>query len=286
MSIPFLKWAGGKRWLAAYVSELLPSHFENYIEPFLGSAAMFGAIKPTRALLSDVNEELINTYLQVCDDPAGIEAALQELQGLHSDLYYYAKRAESPTRPLERAARFIYLNRTCFNGIYRVNQRGQFNVPRGTKNSVVLPNDDFASAAQILARAKIACQDFEVTISKAQKGDLVFCDPPYTVAHNNNGFVRYNEQMFSWNDQVRLKEALVQASSRGALVLLTNAAHESIRSLYEPSGFTCIRIGRQSVIGGGNQYRGSYAEYLIANYPLRLFGPELESANAPQVALH
>jgi DNA adenine methylase len=121
------------------------------------------------------------------------------------------------------------LNRTCFNGIYRVNLRGAFNVPKGTKSAVVLPTDDFSEAQRLLRRAKLLDGDFEEVIDQAQSGDLVFADPPYTVRHNNNGFIKYNEKLFSWDDQERLARVLTRAAKRGVKVVATNADHREIR---------------------------------------------------------
>lgn len=280
---PFLKWAGGKRWLSAYTHELLPEEYNHYFEPFMGGAAMFGAIQPSAATLADVNAELVNCYKQVADKPTVILGGLMQLQTLHSEETYYRIRSENPIDDVERAIRFLYLNRACFNGIYRVNQSGQFNVPKGTKETILFPYDDFPAASALLKSAEIVISDFEPVIDIAKSGDFVFCDPPYTVAHNNNGFVRYNERMFSWEDQVRLKDTLIRASSRGVLILLTNAAHSSIKDLYAGTEFDCRAVSRQSVIGGGRGYRGEYGEFLISNYALPLFNESAASMRTPSV---
>lgn len=135
---PFLKWPGGKRWFVANFADLLPTNFEQYVEPFLGSGALFFHLRPKRSLLADVNRELMDTYRAVRDDPAGVERVLQRYHRDHDAGHYYAIRAARLRAPTTRAARFIYLNRTCFNGIYRVNQGGVFNVPIGTKTAVVV----------------------------------------------------------------------------------------------------------------------------------------------------
>jgi DNA adenine methylase len=163
----------------------------------------------------------------------------------------------------QKAARFIYLNRTCWNGLYRVNLNGEFNVPIGTKTSVLLGSDDFPSTSQTLQSATLIAGDFEVAIDQAQAGDVVFCDPPYTVRHNNNGFVKYNEQLFVWQDQVRLKDSLERAQARGARVFVTNADHESVRELYS-GNFKTTALKRFSPIGGTNAVRGKYSELLIS----------------------
>lgn len=270
-SFPFLKWAGGKRWLSSYAAHLAPRSYNTYVEPFLGGGAMFGAIAPEVAVLSDVNRELINCYKVIKDEPSRLFSSLSEFQKSHSKDFYYEVRDANSKDDFDRALRFIYLNRSCFNGLYRVNREGKFNVPKGTKDNIIFPYDDFCAVSKLLKGADLRHGDFETVVDGAVRDDFLFCDPPYTVAHNNNGFVRYNEQMFSWSDQVRLRDALVRASRRGVKILLTNAAHSSIEKLYAPLGFECRGVGRQSVIGGGNKYRGEYAEFLISNYPLPIF---------------
>ncbi|NBB17372.1 Dam family site-specific DNA-(adenine-N6)-methyltransferase [Caulobacter sp. SLTY] len=281
---PFLKWAGGKRWLSPYAHALAPAEFGRYFEPFLGAGAFFGALEPPAAMLSDCNAELINCFVTMRDQPDHLYSIMQRHQENHSDEYYYLIRSVSYLSALEKAGRFLYLNRTCFNGIYRVNQQGKFNVPRGTKSSVLFAHDDFSKASRLLASARIEVCDFESTISAAGEGDFVFCDPPYTVSHNNNGFVRYNEKMFSWSDQIRLRDCLKAANERGVRFLVTNAAHYSIRDIYQSPGFFINPVSRASVIGGGNQYRGRYSEFLISNYQPDFFGSarDLPKARAAQ----
>ena len=195
---PFLKWPGGKRWFVRDHAELLPADFRVYREPFLGGGAVFFHLAPRRAVLSDTNRELIATYRAIKADALSIERRLRRHQSMHDGDHYYRTRNAPCTRdPRTEVARFLYLNRTCFNGIYRVNLRGVFNVPRGTKTAVVLPTDDFAEVRRLLRRAKLEACDFEPAIDRAEPDDLVFADPPYTVRHNNNGFVKSNETLLS-----------------------------------------------------------------------------------------
>ena len=182
---------------------------------------------------------------------------------LHSKEYYYSVRASLPQSIYQRAARFIYLNRTCWNGLYRVNRVGNFNVPIGTKNNVLLDTDDFERIARILQTATIMNSDFETIIDSAQEGDFIFADPPYTVKHNNNGFVKYNEDMFKWEDQIRLHDAIVRATNRNVKILVTNANHASIIELY--SDFKKMVISRASVIAASSNNRGKYEELIIKN---------------------
>jgi DNA adenine methylase len=181
---------------------------------------------------------------------------------MHSDDYYYTIRDERPDGLIERAARVIYLNRTCFNGIYRVNLAGEFNVPRGTKTAVLLDTDCFEAMASLLARAQLRLSDFEALIDEAVKGDFIFADPPYTVRHNYNGFIKYNEKLFSWDDQERLAAALIRAVDRGAKVA-TNADHESVRRLYRNTGLRTRHVSRFSAISANAKSRKQFSELII-----------------------
>jgi len=258
---PFLKWAGGKRWFALG-HQIIKAPTGRYFEPFLGSAAVFFSLRPDRAVLSDMNSELINTYRAISEDWRSVEQKLHAHHRKHSKEYYYAMRASRPRSSTGRAARFIYLNRTCWNGLYRVNRKGEFNVPLGTKTSVVLDSDNFEAAAELLRRTVLVCGDFEQQIDLATHGDVVFADPPYTVKHKFNGFVKYNETLFAWKDQERLCAALRRAKERGAEVVLTNADHESIRELYR-DGFGIVEASRYSSIAGRGGTRGQYSELII-----------------------
>lgn len=261
--LPFLKWAGGKRWLSDRILQLASPIHGRYIEPFLGGGAVFFALKPERALLSDVNAELINTYSAIRDDHEKVFSLLKVHHLAHSKEYYYRVRSYKPRCEYRKAARFIYLNRTCWNGLYRVNLNGQFNVPIGTKSSVLMPTDDWPTLSALLGSAQLACGDFADSIAQAEEGDLVFADPPYTVKHNLNGFIKYNDSLFSWNDQIRLRDAALSAKRRGARVIVTNAHHESIKDLYQQH-FHLESVSRASVLAGSAIHRGRYEELLIS----------------------
>lgn len=260
--IPFLKWAGGKRWLTERHLGLLNENCERYIEPFLGSGAVFFRLMPRNALLADTNLRLIETFCAIRDDWHSVEMALQQHQEKHSKDYYYEVRSKNPKSASAKAAQFIYLNRTCWNGLYRVNLEGRFNVPIGTKTNVILDTDNFEKISKLLADTDIRCCDFEDSISDAGEGDFVFADPPYTVKHNHNGFVKYNEALFSWDDQIRLKDCVADAVNRGARVVVTNAHHDCVKELYKGLG-TFTKLSRASVISGDYRARGKYEELLI-----------------------
>jgi DNA adenine methylase len=260
---PFLKWAGGKRWFVSRFLRWFPAGYEVYHEPFLGSGAVFFGLRPKRAQLSDANSKLIETYQAIQTEWSLVWRYLQDFSRDHSDAFYYEMREETFRSKAKEAARFIYLNRTCFNGIYRENLRGFFNVPRGTKDTVVFPDDDFQALAKSLKGAKVVVADFEVALDRVGKNDVAFVDPPYTVKHNNNGFVKYNQKIFSWADQVRLRDAVRRAEQRGAKVLVTNANHASILELYHGMGEARV-LSRRSVIASSPRARGGYDELAIA----------------------
>lgn len=231
---PFLKWPGGKRWVVPQLLNVLGSfRFERYFEPFLGGGALFFALRPSRAILSDLNPDLINTYVQVKRNSASITRELRRL--LVSAETYERIRANAPTSRLERAVRFLYLNRTAFGGIYRLNRDGAFNVPfgGGQRTPEALWRDSLlSSAARVLKPATLLACDFEKATVGAGEDDLIYCDPTYTVAHSNNGFVRYNERNFAWDDQKRLASCCKRLARRGAVVLVTNAAHKEVIDLF------------------------------------------------------
>lgn len=259
---PFLKWAGGKRWLVDKHSDLLDVEFDRYIEPFLGSGAVFFSLAPCSSILCDKNEELIEAYSAIKNDWQLVFAYLKKHNSNHSKEYYYKIRSAKFRTPHTRAARFLYLNRTCWNGLYRVNLKGEFNVPMGTKTKVVMDDDDFEKVSENLANSELLAGDFELALEKAGAGDFVFVDPPYTIKHNYNGFVKYNESIFSWQDQERLRDLVSEATTRGAKVIVTNASHDSIRDLYYNIG-EITTLNRASVISGKANARGTYDEVVI-----------------------
>jgi DNA adenine methylase len=261
---PFLKWAGGKRWLAPKVALEIGVVHGNYIEPFLGGGAVYFALRPDHAILSDVNADLIDTYRVVKRAWRVLTTQLVAHQRLHSATHYYHVRGRYPSSQIERAARFIYLNRTCWNGLYRVNLDGQFNVPLGTKTKVLEDVEEFGPLSRTLQSATLRVADFQIAIDAAERGDVIFADPPYTVRHKFNGFIKYNECLFSWDDQMRLRESLAAAKQRGARIFLTNADHESIRKLYARD-FKITEMARYSAISGTGGSRGNFAELLITD---------------------
>lgn len=260
---PFLKWAGGKRWFVQKHADLLPKTYGRYIEPFLGGGSVYFHLQPKSALLGDTNPDVIAAYRGIKENWKTLVRSLRCHERKHSDEHYYTVRAGAPKGAIQRASRMLYLNRTCFNGIYRVNLRGEFNVPRGSKDGVILGTDKFEEISRLLKNADIRQADFEVLIDEAQLGDFVFADPPYTVRHNLNGFVKYNEKLFSWQDQERLAAALIRARDRGAQVVSTNANHASVRDLYEGHDFHLLTTSRFSSISASAKNRKQFEELII-----------------------
>jgi DNA adenine methylase len=263
---PFLKWAGGKHWLVQWVSELAPATFGRYYEPFLGAGWFFFSLRPRLATLSDKNNELVDTYKSVAANPEGVLRALSAMR--YSRDRYYEIRASSPRSDVRAAARFIYLNRTAWNGLYRVNHEGRFNVPFGT---FVRPLDRVADrvvrAASVLRRVRICRGDFEAMLVSAEPGDFVYLDPPYVSAHRDNGFDRYNAKVFGWADQIRLRDVIHELTKRDVQVLMSNADHPSIQKLYRELQIT--RISRKSLVAGSTTHRTAVTELLLSNYRFR-----------------
>jgi DNA adenine methylase len=226
---------------------------------------VFFHLAPQHAILADTNSELVNAYRCLKKHAKVIEKRLAGLQQKHAETLYYRIRAMRPTGAIDQAVRFLYLNRTCFNGIYRVNLRGEFNVPIGTKECVAYPEGYLQDIATCLRHASIHVADFEQTIDRAEANDFVFADPPYTVMHNNNNFVKYNAKLFSWTDQVKLASAVKRAVQRGAVVMISNADHESVRELYRDFG-THHRVDRTSILAADLLDRRKTTELVITSY--------------------
>lgn len=260
---PLLKWAGGKTWLLKQLQEFLPKSYNNYHEPFVGGGAFFlNYNNGEKRFLSDTNEELINFYLAIKHSHHSLHSELLSYE-TNKD-FYYNVREQSFEDKIKKAARFYYLNQHCYNGLYRVNRKNKFNVPYGRPVRDFEPNiDEFTLASQQLANTEVFCGDFEESLKNIKENDLVFLDPPYTVAHNLNGFVAYNQKIFSWADQERLAKYIEKIKDIGAYYILTNANHQSTIELYGTLGNISI-IERHSTIGNLNS-RKRISEILLSN---------------------
>lgn len=256
---PLLKWTGGKRLLTSRITPHLQG-YKRYYEPFFGGGAVFFQLTPSQSVLSDLNPELINCYEVTKQNPEELIDRLRRLK--NSEENYYLVRASSPRSKVSRAARFIYLCTLSFNGIYRVNLSGQFNVPYGRKEHLK-PCDIplIRSISQQLQSCELVCADFEAVANDANAGDCVYFDPPYTVAHGNNGFVKYNEKIFSWKDQERLAVLASVLARRGVKVVISNADHPSLRNLYKT--FEVETVERWSKISAATTGRKKITECIF-----------------------
>ncbi|MCT7951815.1 DNA adenine methylase [Ancylothrix sp. C2] len=263
---PFLKWAGGKTQLLEQYQPYFPASLETYYEPFLGGGAVFFNWQPKQAFLSDINGELINTYCCVRDEVEALIMLLQEHQLKHNKDYYYEMRAGGCGSNLERAARFIYLNKTCFNGLYRENSKGQFNVPVGRyKNPSICNPDLLRSASAALKFAQIEVKSFDAVLELARDSrDFVYFDPPYHPISNTSNFTSYSRFSFSENDQIRLKDTFAILANRGVKVMLSNSDCFLIRELYQDFKIHVISASRS--INSNTKKRGKITELLITSY--------------------
>lgn len=261
---PFLRWAGGKSWFHDNLSRLLKgNNFTGYYEPFLGGGSVFLSLdlREIPTTLADANRELIDTYIAVRDSPKKIIKYLSSYTNTAE--FYYSLRAQEPADKYEKAARFIYLNHTSFNGLYRVNSNGKYNVPYGRRKFNTEIFESIREAGKALKGVHLLSGDFAKRIKVIREGTLVFLDPPYTVS-NNNGFIAYNQKLFSLEDQERLAEYIGYIKKQGAYFILTNAAHKEIKNIFKDTG-RCIEVQRQNSIGGRNARRGITSEYVFTN---------------------
>ena len=258
---PFLRWAGGKQWLSSQLAKLIPSSVGTYYEPFLGGASLYFQALPDSAVLADVNPRLVETYQALRDEPLELIAVL--LNWVNDKETYYRVRSIEFLDVPHRAAQFIYLNRVCWNGLYRVNRQGKFNVPFGNHGRAVADANHLVEVSQALQGAVVSCGDFEETVAHAEEGDFIYFDPPYTSLHSNNGFRQYNETLFSWEDQRRLGRTAARLSELGCHVVVSNANHDGILELYP--GFSHKRVTRHSVLAANPKFRRVTTELLIAS---------------------
>lgn len=261
---PFLRWAGGKRWLKKEIDELVNiNNYVNYHEPFVGGGAILFHLKPNNAFISDSNKDLIDTYLAVKQNPNEVISYLKSLDKDKDS--YYLIRSQNFTNVFQKAAQFIYLNQMSFNGIYRVNANGGYNVPYGKRDKYEFDYENILLVSDFLQNTTIQHCDFQESLVNIGESDLVFLDPPYTIAHNLNGFVQYNQKIFSLEDQYRLNDAINQIKEIGANYILTNAAHKKVREIFDKENDTRLEVSRASVVGGRISSRGQYSEYLFTN---------------------
>lgn len=263
---PFLKWAGGKTQLLQQYIPYLPEKFSTYYEPFLGGGALFFHLRARRSLLMDINPELVNVFCCVRDRVQELIEHLRVHREHHCSDYYYHVRACPEGSEIERAARLIYLNKTCFNGLYRENSKGRFNVPIGRyKNPAICDPELLYAASEVLKTAQIEQNPFESVLDYASSSqDFVYFDPPYYPISPTSRFTAYNRYAFTQADQIRLRETFVKLANRGVKVMLSNSDCPFIRELYQD--FTIHTILATRSINSKATRRGKITEVLVTSY--------------------
>jgi DNA adenine methylase len=265
-ALPLVKWSGSKASVVDRLVGLAPAAFGAYHEPFVGGGAVFFALRPKTAFLADLNAELVNLYVIVRDEPEALITALARHDNTAE--HYYAVRGIHPDAlpSVERAARTLFLNRTCFNGLYRVNRHGLFNVPYGSQPyTTFFYPETLRSTHRALVGVDISSHDFEVSAERARSGDFVYLDPPYTSGlRGGRGSMRYQAAGFSEADEQRLADVVRQLERRGCLVMMSNADSATTRKLYRGFRIDSFSVGRN--VGGHVGRRGVAAEIVVRNY--------------------
>jgi len=271
---PFVKWVGGKRGLLSQILPLFPKEFNNYFEPFVGGGAVFfelyakGLLVDKKIHLSDINSELINAYIVVKEKPNRLIQNLEYYKKVHSKEFYYKireldrKENYQDLSDVEKATRFIYLNKTCFNGLYRVNKKGYFNTPIGSyKNPNIADSDTILSASEALQNAIIKHQPFQEVLKEAKKDDLVYFDPPYYPLNKTSNFTSYDSNCFLENEQFELFEVFDKLVQKGAKVVQSNSDTKFIKELYKSYDISIVNANR--FINSKSSGRGKISEVLI-----------------------
>jgi DNA adenine methylase len=265
---PIVKWVGGKTRLLGELAARAPTSFRRYLEPFVGGAALFFHLRPRAALLSDTNAELIACYRAVQDEVDAVIAALERHREQHSEAYYSAVRygwnADARTAPAERAAAFLYLNKTCYNGLWRVNSRGRFNVPAGRYvNPSILDAERLRAASAALRGAACELAPFEAVLDEARGGDFVYFDPPYHPLSATADFTSYTAAGFTAADQERLASVFARLDDRGCAVMLSNSDTPFTRRLY--ARWRVERVLAPRAINSRADRRGAVGEIIVRN---------------------
>lgn len=271
---PFLKWAGGKRQLLPAIAKYIPAKYQEYYEPFIGAGAVLFALQPNHSTIADTNSELINCYRVIKEQPEELLTLCQQHQENNSKEYYYQLRQQDrqddfqDRSPVERAARIIYLNKTCFNGLFRVNSSGQFNVPYGRyKNPVIANPEIIRTISTYLNRAKVRIlnDDFERAVAGARKGAFIYFDPPYHPLSDTSSFTGYSMNGFGKTEQERLKNLCDELTDRGCQILASNSAAPWIESLYNDPRYEIVEVKATRAINTVSSKRGKIDEVLIHN---------------------
>ncbi len=271
---PFLKWAGGKRQLLPEIKKIIPSNYTKYYEPFVGAGSVLFSIQPKKAVINDTNRELINCYRTIKENPEELLELCQQHKKRHSKEHYYKLRAKDRRNDfkllssVERAARIIYLNKTCFNGLFRVNSRGQFNVPYGKYSNPCIADPSVIRAVSAYlndASVTILEGDFDRAVARARKGAFIYFDPPYHPISDTSSFTGYSINGFGEAEQTRLRDTCNKLSDRGCQVLVSNSNADFIRDLYDDPRYEIVEIKAGRSINAVGSKRGKISEVLIYN---------------------
>ena len=268
---PFLKWAGGKRQLLPEIRKYVPKQFDTYYEPFVGAGAVLFDLQPKKAMINDINVELVNTYQVIREHVDELVETLKKHKN-DKDYYYHIRNLDRTAEfhqlsMIERSARMIYLNKTCFNGLYRVNRQGQFNVPYGKyKNPNIVNEEVLRAVHHYLTNNDITILnvDFVQAVETAKAGDFIYFDPPYDPVSETASFTSYSLGGFDRDDQLRLRDLFIELHERGCYVLLSNSATEFIQDIY--ADFHVELVSASRAINSVASKRGKIAEVLVRNY--------------------
>jgi len=266
---PFLKWAGGKRKLCQFLAATGPKSWNKYFEPMVGGGALYFHLHPKESFLSDSNPELVNAYKVLRDKPLEL---IEHLKGHKDSEEYYYKLREldrsetfAQTDSVSRASRLIYLNKTCYNGLFRVNSKGQFNVPYGKyENSFTVPEAELLLASEALQGTDIALGSYQNIENLVNKDDFVYFDPPYLPVSSTSSFTSYTREPFGINEQVELRNFCERLSAKGAKIMVSNSNNEFIRGLY--SDFKTHEVLAARAINSKSDKRGKILELVLTNY--------------------
>jgi len=282
---PFVKWAGGKAQLIPRISRLVPRNFDCYFEPFIGGGALFFHQGPKRSFISDANFELMNAYRVIKDHPASLIDELSNIQEKRISARLFKKYRSLDPETLtsaRRAARFVFLNKTCFNGLYRVNRRGSFNVPFGkyTRMPRLFESDNIIAIQKLLQNAEIMCASYEIPLQRAKKGDFVYLDPPYSPEPEVPSFTSYTKESFSTADQRRLAQKFKELDRRGCFLMLSNSNTKLVRELYADYQGNIFELTADRMINCIGSERRGYSELVVLNYvpPMETLIPWVKQA--------
>jgi DNA adenine methylase len=273
---PFVKWAGGKRQLIPVLNQHIPKNFGSFFEPFLGGGAMLFHLllnyPKHKFIVSDLNSDLVLSYITIRDRADELISSLKnhaKNYSKNSYSYYYSVRDSEPKVQIEKTSRLIFLNRTCFNGLYRVNSKGKFNVPLGRySNPNIVNEENILAVSNILQSKKVSikCQDFGTVLDNAKKGDFVYFDPPYQPISQTANFTSYTTRDFTINDLKRLSKVCQDLDSRGCKILLSNSNCREVTQTFSKNSWKVVKIQANRAINSNSKKRTGHSELLIKNY--------------------